>query len=81
MVYSVINWYDYIYLWIYLLKNKNKIEHQDVSLYYYLGIFLVILGSVASNIMGADIISNELLEYYLLAIFYYSSTHTISFYI
>ena len=54
-------------------KNKNKKnededededEYEDVSLYYYLGIFLVILGSVVClNIaMGADIISNELFE-------------------
>ena len=54
----------FIYGFYLVKKYKNKNEHEDVSLYYYLGIFLVILGSVVClNIaMGADIISNELLE-------------------
>ena len=55
----------FIYGFYLVKKHKNKKnEDEDVSLYYYLGIFLLILGSVVClNIaMGADIISNELLE-------------------
>ena len=55
----------FIYGFYLVKKHKNKKnEDEDVSLYYYLGIFLVLLGSVVclNIIMGADLITSELLE-------------------